>query len=83
MTFETAKKFIDALLNDEIEDFTTKNTGGVAIEFIGGEPLMEIELIEQIWEYLLHQLIVLNHPWQYHLRGSLCSNGILYFSEKF
>ena len=46
MTFETAKKIIDKLLNDEIELVNIKNTFGIIIDFIGGEPLMEIELIE-------------------------------------
>lgn len=83
MTFETAKKFIDQLLNNEIKDFTSENTGGISVEFIGGEPLMEIKLIAEIWEYLVKELIRKKHPWRYHLRGSICTNGILYFSEDF
>lgn len=82
MTFKTAKKFIDDLLNDKIIDFTTKNTDGIVFDFIGGEPLLEIKLIKEIWEYILEQLIKLNHPWKKHLRGSLCSNGILYFQPE-
>ena len=45
MTFETAKAFIDKLLNDQFERINTQNTIGLLINFIGGEPLMEIELI--------------------------------------
>lgn len=82
MTFETAKLFIDALLNNEIQDFTINDMQGICVDFIGGEPLLQIELIEQIWEYLLLKLIELDHPWKKHIRGSLCSNGILYFNEK-
>jgi sulfatase maturation enzyme AslB (radical SAM superfamily) len=83
MTFEVAKKFIDSLLNNEIKDFTTENTGGISVEFIGGEPLMEIKLITEIWEYLVTELIKKKHPWRHHLRGSICTNGLLYFSHEF
>ena len=82
MTFDTAKQFIDLLLTDYFEQCNSINTFGIMVDFIGGEPFLEIDLIEQIWEYLLLQLIKRNHPWQYHLRGNLCSNGILYFSPK-
>ena len=82
MTFEIAKTFIDELLADKIQGFTRNDIGGLSIDFIGGEPLLEIELIDQIWTYFIHQLIIQNHPWKNHIRGSLCSNGILYFDEK-
>lgn len=51
MSFDTAKVFIDDLLADKYSDFTRDNTFAVIIDFIGGEPLMEINLIEQIVEY--------------------------------
>lgn len=81
MSFETAKIFIDKLLNNEISDISTENTGGVILDFIGGEPLMEIKLITQIWEYFIFNIISKQHPWRNHIRGSLCTNGILYFSN--
>jgi sulfatase maturation enzyme AslB (radical SAM superfamily) len=46
MTFETAKKFIDDLLSDKYPLMTKENTGGLTIDFIGGEPLLEIDLID-------------------------------------
>ena len=81
MTFETAKLFIDKLLNNEISDITTENTGGIVLDFIGGEPLMEIKLITNIWEYFISSIIKYSHPWKNHIRGSLCTNGILYFQD--
>lgn len=81
MTFQTAKDFIDILLSDKFERINTSNTFGLVVDFIGGEPLMEIDLICEIWEYLILELIKRNHPWQYHIRGSICSNGILYFNS--
>ena len=82
MTFQTAKDFIDLLLSDKFERINTTNTVGLSVHFIGGEPLMEIELITQIWEYLINELIRLNHPWLYRVRGDLCTNGVPYFNPK-
>ena len=48
MTFETAKRFIDDLLADKYECATAKKSHAVVFDFIGGEPLLEIDLIEQI-----------------------------------
>lgn len=46
MKFENAKIFIDKLLNNEYPKITTDNTFAVCFSFIGGEPLMEIKLIQ-------------------------------------
>lgn len=82
MTFEVAKITIDKLLNDEFELVNTKNTFALLITFIGGEPLMEIDLIDQICEYTLTEMIRLNHPWLYHIYFFIGSNGLLYFTPK-
>lgn len=82
MPFEIAKLFIDKLLNDEYLIINTSNTFGICFDFIGGEPLMNIDLIQKVWEYYLEQTIALNHPWLLHSRFSICSNGLLYFNEK-
>lgn len=82
MTFEVAKIIIDKLLNNEFEFVNLDNTFAIIVDFIGGEPLLEIDLIEQICEYFIHQMIILNHPWLYFIRFSLCSNGLLYNTPK-
>lgn len=82
MDFNTAKKFIDALLNDEYDCVNTNNSCAVIFDFIGGEPLMEIELITQICDYLLNQMISLRHPWLFLSRLNIGSNGLLYDSPK-
>jgi sulfatase maturation enzyme AslB (radical SAM superfamily) len=82
MTFNTAKVFIDKLLNNEFEILNLDKIFAISVEFIGGEPLMEIELIEEIWEYFMTQMILLEHPWVYNIRMSICSNGILYETPK-
>lgn len=78
MSFETAKQFIDELLNDKYSYMNKFNTKGLVIEFIGGEPFLEVDLMKQIVEYIYNQMIVLNHPWLYYSVVSTCSNGILY-----
>lgn len=52
LNFETAKLFIDDLLNDKYQYFNKNNTKGIIIDFIGGEPFLEIKLISQIAEYI-------------------------------
>ena len=82
MNFEMAKNIIDKLLNNEFSLINTTTTFGIVIEFIGGEPLMEIDLIEQICEYTIQQMVNKNHPWLYSFRFSICSNGLLYHTPK-
>lgn len=82
LDFITAKKFIDKLLKNEIPYINIKDYFGIAIDFIGGEPFIEIDLIEQICEYIIHQMLEMNHPWLYHLKFAICSNGLLYNSLK-
>jgi sulfatase maturation enzyme AslB (radical SAM superfamily) len=83
MSFETAKKFIDMLLdNDEATQLymDTRSKKAVIIDFIGGEPFLEVELMDQICDYFVEQMILKDHPWQYNYRFSISSNGTLYFT---
>ena len=85
MTFDVAKKAIDDILerSDRVKDYVDSyDTAGAVIEFIGGEPLMAIDLITEITEYFICRLIELDHPWQNRFRFSMCSNGVLYFDPK-
>lgn len=85
MSFETAKKFIDLLIEDSYKDDTfvsLKTTPGVVIEFIGGEPLLELDLIDQICEYWIYKIISEKHPWALHYSFSMISNGVEYFNPK-
>ena len=54
MTFDTAQIFIDKLLNDEIEFYKKDEMSTVIFEFIGGEPLLEIQLISDILNYTIN-----------------------------
>ena len=85
MPFEVAQKFIELLLaNDENTQqyIDTRACDAIIIEFIGGEPFLEVELIDKIMEYFIKRMIETNHPWQYNWRMSISSNGTLYFDPK-
>lgn len=82
MSFETAKKFVDFVLDVNNPYVNPSNSPGIIFDFIGGEPLMEIHLISQIADYITQQLIELNHPWLFKHRFSMCSNGLLYFKPE-
>lgn len=85
MPFKIAQQFIDMLLaNDKNTQqyLDTKACSGVILDFIGGEPLLEVELIDKILEYFRKRTIEEDHPWQYNWRISISSNGVLYFNSK-
>lgn len=80
MTFDIAKKFVDDLLHDKYDYINQHNSPAIILEFIGGEPLLEIDLTRKIYEYFLEQCYELNHPWFTMHRISICSNGLQYFN---
>lgn len=85
MKFETAKKFIDMLLNGDKRlggYVDVKTSPGIIIEFIGGEPFLEVELIDKICDYFYDTAIELEHPWAEKFCISICSNGVLGMSPK-
>ena len=85
MSFETAKKMVDLLLsgNKGVGDYINpQKSPGLIIDFIGGEPLLEIELIDQICSYTINRMIELNHPWLTRTMFSICSNGVCYFEPE-
>lgn len=81
MTFDIAKKFVDDLLHDKYDYINQHNSPAIILEFIGGEPLLEIDLTRKIYEYFLEQCYELNHPWFTMHRLSICSNGLQYFNQ--
>ena len=80
MAWETAKQTVDFILsqeNDELFDFES-----VVFDFIGGEPFIEIDLIDRICDYLKMQMYLRNHHWFNSYRFSITTNGINYDSPK-
>lgn len=78
MPWEIAKKAIDYILSHEY-DYREKS---VVWDFIGGEPFLEIELIDTICDYLKTEMFRLNHHWFNSYRFSFSTNGINYDSPK-
>ena len=83
MSFDTAKKIIDMILDadENINTYlTSTKSNGLILDFIGGEPLLEIELITNISQYLINELFKRRHNWAIKFMFSICSNGLLHFS---
>ncbi|GAA0125965.1 hypothetical protein UT300019_18670 [Clostridium sp. CTA-19] len=78
MTFETAKKSVDYILKNKDIFYE----GAVVWDFIGGEPFLEIDLIDRICDYIKLQMYILDHPWFEAYRFSFSTNGILYCTDK-
>lgn len=78
MSWEIAKAAIDYILDDE-RDFRESS---VVWDFIGGEPFLEIDLIDKICDYIKVELYRKNHHWFNSYRFSFSTNGINYDSEK-
>ena len=78
LSWEVAKTAIDYILNNP--DVSSEDS--VIWDFIGGEPFLEIELIDKICDYIKTQLYVLNHKWFNSYRINITTNGINYNDEK-
>ena len=78
MSWEVAKAAIDYILDRE-QEFRDES---VVWDFIGGEPFLEIDLIDRICDYIKKQLYILDHHWFNSYRFSFSTNGINYHEEK-
>lgn len=83
MTKETAKQIIDFLFklyddNDE-KAIINHHTKGITLNLIGGEPLMNIDVIEYICNYFFDTCIQLRHEWLCNSKILIDTNGVLYF----
>ena len=77
MTLDVAIRAVDYILT--CEDFKEES---VIWEFIGGEPFLEIDLIDSICDYIKLRMYELNHRWFNSYRFSFSTNGINYGNEK-
>ncbi len=78
MSWDVARSAIDYILSHE-DDFPEES---VIWDFIGGEPFLEIDLIDRICDYLKTELFRRNHHWFNSYRFSFSTNGINYHTEK-
>ena len=85
MTKDVAKRGVDLLFDmyDKNEGtFINHKTKAIILDFIGGEPLMNIDIIDYVCTYFVQKCLEKNHPWIYTWRASMISNGALYFEPK-
>ncbi len=78
MSFDVAKKAIDYCIDHD----GISSLNSVVWEFIGGEPFLEIDLIDNICDYIKRTLFEKKHHWFDSYRFSFSTNGINYDSEK-
>ena len=86
MPIEVGKQAIDMLLASTPENndyINPEKAPAIIIDFIGGEPLLAIDVVTELIEYFKQRTIELQHPWANRHRFSICSNGLLYFDPKF
>ena len=82
MSKEVAKQGVDLLFHMYEENnspFINRKTKAIVLDFIGGEPLMAIDIIDYICTYFVQKCLEIDHPWLYTWRASMTSNGALYF----
>lgn len=86
MNKETAKKAVDLLFseydNPDGRYIQPNNAQSIVLDFIGGEPLLEIDLIDWIVDYFKMQAVIKNHPWKIHHWIVISTNGVLYDNPK-
>lgn len=85
MTLEMGKKIVDCLFKDnyKIEKYySLDNMTGIILEFIGGEPLLEVDLIDKIMDYFVEQAFKYKSILAYRYKISISSNGTLYDTPK-
>lgn len=78
MSWPVAKSAIDYILTNG-QLFKEES---VVWDFIGGEPFLEIDLIDRICDYLKTEMYRRNHHWFNSYRFSFSTNGINYDSQK-
>jgi uncharacterized protein len=78
MSFEVAARTVD-YLTDHPELF---NEASVIWDFIGGEPFLEIDLIDRVCDYIKMQLYLKDHPWFNSYRFSFSTNGVNYHEDR-
>ena len=86
MSRETSTKAINLLFKmydrDEENAYINHHTKGLILEFMGGEPFMNIEIMNYATQYFIDECIRRDHPWLFNFRISISSNGLLYFDPR-
>lgn len=80
MSFDIAKKAVDYILTNEKDKIFAYES--VIWEFIGGEPFLEIDLIDKVCDYIKLKMYELNHHWFNSYAFSFTTNGLNYNNSK-
>ena len=78
MSNDTARRIVDWILSEDL----LKDADRIIFDFIGGEPLLEIDLINDTVSYACTQMHKKRSPWSDNFRIRITSNGISYNSSK-
>lgn len=84
MSTKTAKDIVDFILDENRTNgyISPEISPAVILDFIGGEPLLEIDVIDEFMSYFTYQTMKKNHPWKDNYVISMSSNGSLYNTKK-
>lgn len=82
---EKAKEIVDFLLEGEKFNgyIDMEKSPCIIIDFIGGEPMLNTEVMDYFMDYFIVKAYEMNHPWAENYMISLSSNGLLYLSDEF
>lgn len=75
MSLEMGKKIVDFVLEDEYINHLSDN---VIFDFIGGEPLLEMDMISELCDYIVLKMYKTRHKWLDNYAFNFSSNGTLY-----
>lgn len=75
MSLATAKSIVDFVLSTKVQ------MPEVVFEIIGGEPLLEADMLSDLTDYIVHKLHSLRHPWRDHYYFSYVTNGTQFTSN--
>ena len=75
MDWETGKKVIDFLLDNP---YTSEMSDSIMLDFIGGEPLLEMDLIDKMCDYFILRMYSEKHKWFPNYVFTFSTNGVLY-----
>lgn len=81
---EVTRKIVDSLFKDaeESDYLKIEESDAIILEFIGGEPFMAIDEINDFMEYFLFVAISKDHKWATNYVISITTNGTLYLTPK-
>ncbi|MDE6040015.1 MAG: radical SAM peptide maturase, CXXX-repeat target family [Muribaculaceae bacterium] len=78
---DVAISYIKQVLDGDNPYINLENTGGIILDFIGGEPTLAMDVIEEVTEWAVNYMIDNHHPWATRFRASICSNGTTYEAD--